>query len=91
MARLFPKLHYLKCIPPHFEHVFNHKKTFELRRLDRDYKVNDTLVLQEYYPISKLYTSRECSVLITHIFTDTAYGLDPDYCILSIKFLNSNC
>ena len=45
--------HYLKTWPQFYKEVEAGNKTFELRKNDRDYKVGDVLVLQEYNPDKK--------------------------------------
>jgi hypothetical protein len=66
-------------------------KTHEVRRLtDRDYRVGDTLCLQEYDPATKVHSGRELVVRISYM---TSAGmpcalsdecLHPNFCILSI-------
>lgn len=76
--------HELKILPQYFHAVWDGYKTFELRRYDRDYKVGDYLLLQEY--TGEYYTGSFIKVLITYILKDCPeYGLDKDYCILSFK------
>lgn len=41
-------VHELKTWPYYFEEVWNGTKTFEVRKNDRDFRVGDTLILQEY-------------------------------------------
>ena len=57
--------HELKTWPEYFEMIKQGCKTFEIRRDDRDYKTGDTLVLLEYDPVGKDYTTRyiTCEVL----------------------------
>lgn len=51
-------------------------KTFELRKNDRDYQVGDLIKFSKDKDIYK----------ITYILKDVKeYGLDSNYCILSIK------
>ena len=38
-------IHALKTLPEYFEAVWENKKTFELRKNDRDFKVGDYLAL----------------------------------------------
>ena len=76
--------HELKTVAPHFDNVKNGSKHFEIRKLDRDFKVDDFLVLQEYEPIIG-YSGRSVTVVVTHILKDAfSYGLRRGYCIMSI-------
>lgn len=84
-------IHYLKILPEYFERVLDKSKTFEIRKNDRDYKVGDTLILQEYVPNStdkthaNGYTGREIEKMITYILNGGSYGLEEGYVVLSIK------
>ncbi len=70
------------------------EKKFELRNDDRDFKVGDELVLQEFVladvvqpdhaPSSGAYTGREISALVTYILRGESWGLQPNKCIMSI-------
>lgn len=44
------KHHDLKCHPHFFAAIVAGKKTFEIRRNDRDYRVGDTMTLKEFDP-----------------------------------------
>jgi hypothetical protein len=59
--------HELKSWVGLFEPIFNGTKTHELRVLDRNYMVGDTLRLREYDPVEGTYTGRECFVEVTYI------------------------
>ncbi|HAC0715691.1 TPA_asm: DUF3850 domain-containing protein [Listeria monocytogenes] len=50
-------VHKLKILPEFFQEKIALKKSFEIRKNDRDYKVGDTLVLQEFE--NGKYTGRE--------------------------------
>ena len=77
-------VHELKILPQYFEEVWNEKKTFELRKDDRNYKVGDTLRLLEFD--YGTYTSRECSRTISYILRDAEkYGLKQGFVILAMK------
>lgn len=51
-----PKQHKLKTWPEYFQAVWLKLKLFDLRNNDRDFRVNDTLLLQEFAPCSECET-----------------------------------
>ena len=67
--------HKLKTDSMVFTHVYNGLKDFELRKNDRDFKVSDTLILQEtkYTGVemrngsSLYYTGREIECEVNYI------------------------
>lgn len=68
-------------------------KTHDIRDMERDYKVGDTLTLQEFNHETGQYTGRESLFEITYI-TDkntpcamSSCALDRKYMILSIKLI----
>lgn len=76
-------VHELKILPEYYCDVANGKKTFELRKHDRDYKVGDTLILREY--ANGKYTAWYIKREIVYILEGGQYGLEKGYCILGIK------
>lgn len=42
--------HELKCWPEYYQGIVNKIKTFEIRKNDRNFQVNDQLVLREFEP-----------------------------------------
>ena len=74
-------IHELKIAPMYFDSVISGKKTFEVRKDDRDYQENDVLILKEYD--NNAYTGREYAVIVTYILRGE-YCKDG-YCIMSIK------
>lgn len=75
-----------------FEAMRKGLKTHDLRLNDRDYKVGDILLLQEYDNIDACYTGRELQMQITYITGRQAVPcavstavLAPDYVILSVQ------
>jgi hypothetical protein len=69
------KVHHLKTWPPYFDEVSIGLKPFEWRIDDRDFKIGDTLILQEYIPNPEnpgregQYTGREITKLVSYIFS----------------------
>lgn len=85
--------HSLKCWPPFFGEINTGSKKFELRRNDRNYKVGDVVVLNEYIPDSKEFTGRSVLCTITSIISkenmcpEWREALHPDFCIFSIEII----
>ena len=75
--------HKLKITPQYFYDVCYRGKRFELRKDDRDYKVGDTLLLEEFE--NGKYTGKSFAPNgpIKYILRDCEeYGLKDGYCIL---------
>lgn len=87
--------HNVKSWTTLFPEALAGRKTHDIRVMDRDYKVGDTLVLQEYDWGEKVYTGRAATFNITYItsadhvpcaFSPTY--LHPKVCVLSITRRN---
>ena len=76
-------IHQLKILPEHFEDVISGRKTFEVRRNDRDFRIGDLLALNEHDSVFG-FTGRSCLVRTDYILSDTKY-CKPGYVILSIR------
>lgn len=50
--------HALKIWPEYFRAALEHRKAFEVRRADRDYRVGDLVQLCEWIPPAGGYTGR---------------------------------
>ncbi len=74
------KTHHIKILPEYYKEVIKGNKKAELRLNDRDYKVGDKIVLEEYENGS--YTGRSAKVKITHLIEDFS-GLEKDFVIFS--------
>jgi len=79
-----PVTHVLKCDEQAFHDVSLGIKKCEVRKADRDYRINDTLLLKQTYgPADRDdYTGRELYKRITHI--QRGYGLPDGLCVLSL-------
>ena len=80
------KTHDLKIYPQYFEDVRSGRKTFEIRKNDRNYKVGDLLQLIKYNPLNEALGG-VIKVEITYILDDRTY-LQKGYVALGIKVLN---
>lgn len=77
--------HVLKTWPEFFGDIYDGKKTFELRRDDRGYRVGDELHLKEWDPRRGCFTGNAFVVKVKHIVRDAPqFGLEPGFCIMSI-------
>jgi hypothetical protein len=89
--------HKLKIDTAVFELLTSGKKTFELRKNDRDYKEGDILILRETrYNSAEMalgmpveYTGREDIRLVSHVLIVPVYGLSEGWAILSCQIIKS--
>ena len=75
--------HIVKIWPEHYRDIMSRSKRVEVRVDDRNYKVGDKMLLQEYLPDAGEYTGRETTVLITHVLQDCR-GIERGYVALSV-------
>lgn len=80
-----PMVHFLKTWPPYWEEVDAGRKTFEVRRDDRDYRVGDMLVLDEYEPGTDTFSGRQCRRLIGYALVGGAFGLAAGHVVLGFE------
>lgn len=81
--------HKLKILPQYFKAVQEGTKTFEVRKNDRGFKVEDTLLLREWnkkdLQRESNFTGQEITKEISYILEGGQYGLEEGYCILGLK------
>lgn len=79
------KEHAIKIKEVYFNAVLSGEKTFEIRKNDRDYKVDDII---HFVPVDD-----ECGMIIPHdpnayrityVFHGGEYGLEEGYCVFGI-------
>lgn len=80
------KIHNIKIGATFFEDVINRKKTFELRKNDRNYKKGDILEMSEYKDGKT--TGRKTKALVTYMLEEYE-GLEEGYCIMGISVIAS--
>lgn len=79
------KLHVLKIREKYLKDIEKGIKTFELRKNDRDYQVNDLI---RFVDANGQNHSKSSKYLyeITYILKNVPeYGLNEDYCILGLR------
>lgn len=77
--------HELKTWPEYFHAVWQRKKTFEVRKNDRDYKVGDYLILRAWDPIESEYTGSWIELRITYILDDSRF-VKEGFVVLGFNF-----
>jgi hypothetical protein len=84
--------HELKITCNFFTDIFFLNKNFEIRKNDRDFKVNDTLILKEYDDIEEQYTGCEAKCKVIYILKSEEFpqGIKEGYCVMGIKVLEYN-
>lgn len=87
MKHYYRKVHHLKTHPQHFEQVRSGVKPFELRKDDRDFLVGDLLILEEWEPEDRIYTSGVICAIVTCLLRGDPW-LQPGYVALGIKVLS---
>jgi ASC-1-like (ASCH) protein len=77
--------HELKTWPNYFEDILNGRKTFEVRKNDRDFHVNDFLILEEFDPVTNRFTDRRIACMIIYILKSNEFeGISPGYAVLGL-------
>jgi hypothetical protein len=81
--------HALKTWPEFYKAVESGEKTFEVRRMDRPFKVGDTLLLQEWDNNKMEYTGAETKRTVSYILAGDVnkFGLFSDFCVMGLKDL----
>lgn len=79
-----PTTHVLKTWPTYFHAVKSGKKPFEVRRADREFRVDDILHLKEYDPTLETYTGDEIRRLVTYRLDGPGFGIEEGYCVLGL-------
>ena len=76
--------HQIKLEAEFFDDAAAGRKSFELRKNDRDYKKGDVLEMEEVKDGKK--TGRKCSKRIVYMM-ENFEGLEDGYCILGCELL----
>jgi len=77
------KVHDLKCWPESFQPAWEGMKRAEFRRNDRDYRVNDVLILREFDFGSEEYSGRLIFATATHVLYGPEFEIPDGLCMIS--------
>ena len=80
------KIHILKIKDKYYQDLIRGRKSFELRKNDRDYKVGDLI---HFVGINGEEYNYNVYIIVYVLKDVPEYGLDKDYCILGIKKLDT--
>jgi hypothetical protein len=78
------RVHNLKVWPEYFDSF--PKKTFEVRKADRDFRVNDFLWLRKWEPEIEYYTGAARMARVTYRLDGGKFGIEEGYCVLGLDF-----
>jgi hypothetical protein len=84
-------MHELKSWPEFFGPIQEGRRTHELRRNDRGFKIGDIVLLREYDRCEREFTGRTCKVEVTSITSTeepcavSGEALNENFCILSVR------
>lgn len=78
------KKHYLKTWTEYYNDIVSGVKKFELRYNDRNFKVGDVLVLQNYNKRTEEYEGEMIEKEIKYILHGGGFGLNVGYVILGL-------
>lgn len=77
--------HEIKCLPVYFEAIVSGAKKFEYRYNDRNYQVDDTLVIREFDVQKYIYTGRKVVARVSYILHCNTFDEGSrDYVIMSL-------
>jgi ASC-1-like (ASCH) protein len=76
------KVHDLKIEKRYLDLILSGKKTFEIRKNDRDFKEGDFLVLRDIHPASFEYMGRALLVEVVYL---TEFEQKEGYVVMGIK------
>ncbi len=77
--------HELKTWPSFYDAVLSGKKTFEVRKHDRNFKVGDILLLNKWDNSTNEYMGSQTACSITYILEGGQFGIEKGYCVMGLK------
>lgn len=86
-------IHDLKIWPEYFEAVKDGRKTFEVRKNDRDFQVGDDLLLREFVPKGyyddnyEMYTDRILHRKVSYILQGSQFGIQEGFVVMGLQIV----
>ena len=75
-------IHELKTWKEDFEEVFMGRKTFEVRKNDRNFQKGDILILKEWDNEKQEYTGRQMARGISYILNGGQFGVENGFVVM---------
>lgn len=79
------KWHKLKIWPEYLDAIIEGRKTFEVRKADRDFQVGDALQLEGFDPVSNTFTENGTLVDVTYVMNGGKFGVEAGTVVLGIR------
>jgi hypothetical protein len=89
------RTHILKTWPQPFQAIWDGLKTYEIRKCDRSFMVDDVLDLREFQPEDPLrlsiegYSGRRILARVVYMTAGGNWGLPGEICVLGIRVLDT--
>lgn len=84
-----PSTHQIKLWPEFYEAVMDGRKTFEIRRDDRDggFHVGDYLILREWDPADakRGYTGKQTSRRVSYVLSGGQFGVEEGFVVMGLE------
>lgn len=77
-------IHELKIWKEYFEEVFMGRKTFEVRKNDRNFQKGDILILKEWDNEKQEYTGRQMARGISYILNGGQFGVENGFVVMAL-------
>lgn len=77
-------IHELKTWKEYFEEVFMGRKTFEVRKNDRNFKKGDIIILKEWDNETDDYTGRQMERGVSYILQGGQFGIDNGFVVMAL-------
>ena len=82
-----PKTHTLKILPEYHRALLEGRKTFEVRKNDRDFREGDTLMLEQYDSELARTFGAPLWLKVTYVLKGGQFGIEEGYCVMGVKIL----
>ena len=79
--------HELKTWPQYFSQIMHRNRSFETRINDRDFKINDYLLLNEWDPETEEYTGRFIMRHVVYIFEGGFFGIPDNMVVMALNLV----